>query len=525
LFIRNFTIATRHFTPATLDIDRQPVIGESVHGLFAGRYTQVCFQWLFAPRRIVGEEEHIVRICRIEDARCCWIKRKKQGPDVCKRDCPLGCDALNIWSTHEWLNHSGCDESPWWTVGHFDGERVVVDKDALKRQIDADRNEGVQLCPNFDRKAVIAKISAHPESIQASDEGWILLYSKDEKPAWLWPVKAKTPPMLRTTKDNPWRHGGMNIRLDLGLSDENRDVDKDHAIPKRNISPTRYADVVGQDDVVEAVRDLIELPLKHTDLFIRIGAKPKAGGLILAGPPGTGKTLLARAVAGECNAHIESVSGPELLSKWVGDTESALRSIFERAKSFAPSVILFDEIDCLAVSRGSADAQYQKSMVTQLLSLLDGLEDRGNVFVIATTNRPDDIDPALRRPGRFDTTIQMGPPDENGRITIFHHYLKLLVLDPELESDLLATQLASFTPGFTGADIAHLCQCAARICVKEISKIESPHKDIAISKEHFRKAVELLLKAHAIPIKKNPQSIPPSTSDLYNIRNRYLMRD
>ncbi len=258
----------------------------------------------------------------------------------------------------------------------------------------------------------------------------------------------------------------------------------------RVIPPTRYSDIVGQDDVVDAVRDRIELPLKYADLFQRIGAKPQAGGVILAGPPGTGKTLLARAVAGECDAHIESVSGPELLSKWVGATEEALRTIFERAREFSPSIILFDEIDSLAVSRGSADAQYQKNMVTQLLALLDGLEERGKVFVIATTNRPDDIDSALRRPGRFDQVIHMGPPDERGRIAIFRHYLKPLVLDPTLDRDCLATDLASHTPGFTGADIAHFCQNAARICVKEASRMESPSADISIAKRHFQQALE-----------------------------------
>ncbi len=247
--------------------------------------------------------------------------------------------------------------------------------------------------------------------------------------------------------------------------------------------------MVSQDRVVEVVRDLIELPLRHADLFIKIGATPKAGGVILAGPPGTGKTLMARAIAGECGAHIESISGPELLSKWVGETEAALRRIFERAKTLAPTVILFDEIDCLAVARGSADAQYQKSMVTQLLALLDGLEDRGNVFVIATTNRPDDIDPALRRPGRFDQIITMGPPDETGRAAIFKHYMEPLKLEVTIDRTQLARELANNTPGLTGADIAHVCNRAALLCVKEASSINPPPKDVAITEKHFRKAV------------------------------------
>ncbi len=450
---------------------------------------------------LVGKHDLQDFMDHLEDTRRCWLKRKKQGEEVCRKTCILGCDALNLWGSHEWLNYSGCDTPPWWTVGSFDGEKVEIDKSALKRQLDAECNSGVRLCPFFQRDILLSKIDTLPKTVEADGESWIQLYHSDSgKPAWIWPTSEKIPPTLRKTKDNPWRSSGMNISVDLWLEAERQKGNADQVTPKREIPSTKYADVVGQDDVVEAVRDLIELPLKHVDLFLRIGAKPQAGGVILAGPPGTGKTLLARAVAGECGAHIESVSGPELLSKWVGATEESLRNIFERAREFSPSVILFDEIDSLAVSRGSADAQYQKSMVTQLLALLDGLEERGKVFVIATTNRPDDIDPALRRPGRFDRVIQMGPPDERGRIAIFRHYLKPLVLDPTLDRDHLATDLASHTPGFTGADIAHFCQNAARICVKEASRMVGTPVDLAISKQHIMQALhEMRRSASARP--------------------------
>ena len=471
---------------------------------------------------LIGKHDLQDFMNRLEDARRCWLKRKKHGPEYCRSNCTLGCDALNIWASYEWLNHSGCDTQAWWVVGSFDGEKLVIDKDALKRQIDAERNGGARLCPHFDRETILNRIDDLPDTIEA-DAHWITLYNSDGKAVWLWPDDEKIPPILRTTKDNPWRDGGMNIRVDLGLGDENQNEDAEHSIPKRAIPSTRYADVVGQDKIVDAVRDLIELPLKYAELFTRIGAKPKAGGVILAGPPGTGKTLLARAVAGECDAHIESVSGPELLSKWVGETESALRSIFERAKTLAPSVILFDEIDCLAISRGSADAQYQKSMVTQLLALLDGLEERGSVFVIATTNRPDDIDSALRRPGRFDQTIQMGLPDESGRTAIFSHYLEPLKLESGIDRNDLAAKLASSTPGLTGADIAHVCQCAARLCVKEVSRIDPPPRSIAISEVHFRKAVEELRTDQQASTKTNPPSTPSSASVLYKTDNDYLM--
>jgi len=202
-----------------------------------------------------------------------------------------------------------------------------------------------------------------------------------------------------------------------------------------------------------------------------------------------------------------------------------LRTIFERAKSLAPSVILFDEIDCLAVARGSADAQYQKSMVTQLLALLDGLGERGNVFVIATTNRPGDIDPALRRPGRFDRVVTMGPPDEAGRAAIFRHYLEPLALDPVLDWNSLAVELASRTPGLTGADIAHVCQSAAVLCVKEASRINPPPEDLAITEEHFLRAVEEMIRTN--PARRKPsisREPEPSSSITSPEPPRYLMR-
>ncbi len=484
---------------------------------------------------LVGKHDLQDFMDHLEDTRRCWLKRKKQGEEVCRKACILGCDALNLWGSHEWLKYSGCAAPPWWTVGRFADEKVILDKNALKKQLETTRHAEVRLCPHYNPDIVLSKIEALPDTIEADDESWILLYHSDTgKPAWIWPIHEPIPPTLRKTKDNPWRSGGLSISVDLGLGEKRRTDDNENSenTSSRVIPPTRYTDIVGQDDVVDAVRDRIELPLKYADLFQRIGAKPQAGGVILAGPPGTGKTLLARAVAGECDAHIESVSGPELLSKWVGATEEALRNIFERARDFSPSVILFDEIDCLAVSRSSADAQYQKSMVTQLLALLDGLENRGNIFVIATTNRPDDIDAALRRPGRFDQVIQMGPPDERGRIAIFRHYLKPLVLDPVLDRNCLATDLASHTPGFTGADIAHFCQNAARICVKEASRMVGTPVDLAISKQHIMQALHdmrlpasLHLPTHSCGKKQKKTSIFAQNTRHRDAYNHALSRD
>jgi len=443
---------------------------------------------------LIGKHDLDGFMDRLETVRRCWLRHKKQTPQSCRAGCAVGCDALRIWPSYEYLSYSGSPDPPWYAVGAFDGKQVAVDKNALRRQLEAPRNAEVRLCPHFDLDAVAARIASLPDTLAPDNRQWITVYHfKDGKRAWVWPKEAALPPGLRDTKDSPWRSGGLNIRVDLGQGRQsNSDAPSTPPPASRSIPPTRYGDVHGQDAAVEAIRDLVELPLKHADLFALIGARPQAHGAILAGPPGTGKSLLARAVAGECNAHIEIVSGPSLLSKWVGETEAALRGIFERAREHAPAVILFDEIDCLGASRAAADAHHQKSMVTQLLALLDGLEERGQVFVLATTNRPEDIDAALRRPGRFDQVVWMGPPDQQGRMAIFLHHMQGLKLADGIDRNRLAAELAAATAGFTGADIAYACQHAALLCVKEASRSPDQPTNLAITADHFRAAIASL---------------------------------
>jgi SpoVK/Ycf46/Vps4 family AAA+-type ATPase len=260
------------------------------------------------------------------------------------------------------------------------------------------------------------------------------------------------------------------------------------SFPKEVERPrTSLANADGFDHVIASIR-----PSPRT-AFER--ANPTSIGI--AGPPGTGKTLLARAVAGECGAHVEIVNGPALLSKRIGETESALRSVFERAQKFTPAVILFDEIDSIAPSRSAENAQHQISVVAQLLVLLDGIEERGQIFVLATTNRHEHIDPALRRPGRFDQVVWMGLPDERGRAKIFEHYLRGLKLESRLTADRLATELASVAEGLTGADIAYVCQRAAMFCVKESVRSSTNTQDIAIARNDFDAALGHLTTEHA----------------------------
>ena len=175
-----------------------------------------------------------------------------------------------------------------------------------------------------------------------------------------------------------------------------------------------YEDIGGLKNEVELVREMVELPMKHPEVFEKLGVgAPK--GVLLTGPPGTGKTLLAKAVATETDSNFYSIAGPEIMSKYYGESEKHIREIFEKASKNAPSIIFIDEIDSIAPKRGEGTDQTEKRIVAQLLTLMDGLKSRGQVVVMAATNRPDDIDEALRRPGRFDRELRINPPDEKGR--------------------------------------------------------------------------------------------------------------
>ena len=224
-----------------------------------------------------------------------------------------------------------------------------------------------------------------------------------------------------------------------------------------------YDDLGGMRDTVDALREMVELPLRHPELFQRLGVDPPKG-VLLHGPPGTGKTLLARAVANESAAKFFHIAGPEIMGSAYGESERRLREIFEQAAQNAPSIIFIDEIDSIAPKRGQVTGEAEKRLVAQLLTLLDGIEPRQNTVVIAATNRPEAIDEALRRPGRFDREIGVGVPDEPGRREILGIHTRGMPLAPDVNLDDLARR----TYGFVGADIASLTREAALEAVRRI---------------------------------------------------------
>lgn len=224
-----------------------------------------------------------------------------------------------------------------------------------------------------------------------------------------------------------------------------------------------YEDIGGLSDEIKKVREMIELPLKHPEIFERLGIEPPKG-VLLHGPPGTGKTLLAKAVASETNSHFILINGPEVISKFYGESEANLRKKFEEAEQNSPSIIFFDEIDAIATKREETRGDVEKRVVAQLLGLMDGLKSRGKVIVIAATNMPNMLDPALRRPGRFDREIELGVPSKEGRLEI----LKIHTRNMPLAKDVALEEVANVTHGFVGADLNALAKEAAMIVLRRI---------------------------------------------------------
>jgi SpoVK/Ycf46/Vps4 family AAA+-type ATPase len=259
--------------------------------------------------------------------------------------------------------------------------------------------------------------------------------------------------------------GGAFIGLRL-LPEEKKDEEDEKK--NRNIPKVTFSEIGGLGDVLIKIREIIELPMKLPELFIYLGIIPHKG-ILLFGPPGCGKTLIAKAIAHEINAHFINIKGPELLSKYHGQSEENLRNIFDEAKKLQPSIIFFDEIDAIAQNRSSDETlRFDSRFVNQLLTLMDGVEDYGNIRVIASTNRPELLDNALLRPGRFDYQLEISKPTLQGCKEIFNIYTKKMPIDNKFNTELFPEKLF----GFTGADIAFIIRESAYNCIRRNIDIE-----------------------------------------------------
>ncbi len=263
---------------------------------------------------------------------------------------------------------------------------------------------------------------------------------------------------------------------------------------EKGVTYVTYEDVGGLDKEIQKVREMVELPLRHPSLFKRLGIDPPKG-VLLRGPPGCGKTLLARAVANESEAHFISINGPEIMSKFYGESEKKLRKIFIEAEEKSPSIIFIDEIDAIAPKRETVTGEVERRVVAQLLALMDGLHSRGRVIVIGATNRPNSLDSALRRPGRFDREIEIKVPNEKGRLEIFQIHTRNMPLDKKIS----LKEYAKITHGFVGADISAVCREAAMSALRRYlpkinleSEIIDPEllEEIEVTKEDFDVALK-----------------------------------
>ncbi len=248
------------------------------------------------------------------------------------------------------------------------------------------------------------------------------------------------------------------------VADRTEVIVREEPVKERaGIPSVAYEDIGGLKDEVQKIREMIELPMKHPELFERLGIEPPKG-VLLHGPPGTGKTLIAKAVANETNAYFIHLNGPEIMSKFYGESEENLRKVFKEAEENAPSIIFIDEIDAIAPKREEVHGEVERRVVAQLLALMDGLKSRGRVVVIGATNRPDALDPALRRPGRFDREIVIGVPDRKGRKEILQIHTRGMPLAEDVNLD----ELADITHGFVGADLEALCKEAAMNALRKV---------------------------------------------------------
>ncbi len=303
------------------------------------------------------------------------------------------------------------------------------------------------------------------------------------------------------TKTSPKKYVRVSGNTDLKV------LEKVTKPGEMKVPSITYDDIGGLKEEVSAIREMIEIPMKHPEVFERIGISPPKG-VLLYGPPGTGKTLLAKALANELDAHFKVINGPEIMSKYYGESEKQLREIFEEAEKNSPAIVFIDEIDSIAPNRDQVTGEAERRIVSQMLTLMDGLKGRGNVVVIAATNRPNSIDPALRRPGRFDREIAINPPSREGRREILDVHTRGMPLDKDVELD----RIADVTHGFTGADLEVLTKEAAMKALKkyipdlvkfeetvptnvlETIKVKQAHFDEALHKVEPSAMREVLIK-------------------------------
>ena len=393
----------------------------------------------------------------------------------------------------------------WYRFGDFSSEGVwELDKPLIKDYLEKEADEkNLSYCKRFSLEKAFRIVDGLPDVIDThGSSSWEIEYREDFEGTEIrkHPIGIK-----HRVAGGPRRGGGVSAKMKDGVLDLEIAEERTRYIP--NVT---FDNVGGIEDIIGQIREVIELPLKRPDVYRYLGIEPHKG-ILFYGEPGTGKTLIAKAIANETNAHFIPVSGPELLSKWYGETESNMRDIFEEARELQPSIVFFDEIDSMTQTRSDAEGSHVDSrIVNQLLTLMDGMESYDNVTVLASTNRPELLDEALLRPGRFDYKIEIKLPDEKGCLQILNIATKKMPLDPGLDLSGLVPDLL----GSSGAEIVFVAKEAAMAALRRSADVQRLVQDsadstfrlddIVVGMEDFTHALEEL---HA-----NEVSVVPKTS-------------
>jgi AAA+ superfamily predicted ATPase len=352
----------------------------------------------------------------------------------------------------------GSRTSGWWDFGAFtSGDVFAIDKGRLSQALRSDtERESVTFCPEFDFERVQRVVDGLPDEIVLSaSDSWEIVYEEFTEGAQL----SRRPTGIQHAKSSQ----DYGISIDIGaILGKNGGESTTNVSEERTVPQVTFADIGGIEDIVQTVREVIELPMRQPRLFEYMGISPHRG-ILLYGAPGCGKTLLAKAIANEVQAHFLPVSANELMSKWVGQSEERLRGLFETAAKLQPAIIFFDEIDAIGRSRSDSEtARYQDDFLNQLLALMDGISDRGQVTVIGSTNRLELLDEALLRPGRFDYAIEVKKPTVQGCLKI----LSIATKNSPLADDVSIQELSEKLLGLSGADIAFVAREAAYNCLR-----------------------------------------------------------
>jgi len=363
----------------------------------------------------------------------------------------------------------------WFQIGSFlNDDTWVIDKkkitQIIKREID---QKELNQCSIFDSTMVLQKVDDLPDEIILSQsESWAKEYKEEVHGDMITKVAVSILPEKLYSDFH-----ALNARPDVEVKSKSSEK------KLRNIPQISFVDIGGIEDIIDSVREIIELPLKQPDLMQYMGISPHRG-ILLHGPPGCGKTLIAQAIANDIDAHFISVKGPELINKYYGQSEENLRDLFEEARKFGPSIIFFDEFDSIGQSRsGEENLRFDSRIVNQLLTLMDGIEDFGNICVIASTNRPELIDSALMRPGRFDYQLEVKKPTKQGCYDIFSIHIRSMPIDKKFDAKGFCKELE----GLSGADIAFVAREGAYNCLRRSVdlRVLIEEKDASVDKDNL----------------------------------------